>query len=376
MSSQQIRILHCFRAPVGGLFRHVRDLAAAQSQLGHRVGLVCDARTGGDAAAKALTQLRDRYGIGIRRVPMSRGLGWRDIAATRAVTELIKRFKPQILHGHGAKGGAFARLAGQRAKRSGQRLAVIYTPHGGSLHYSPASLTGRLYLALEKRLAPKTDGMIFESAFSARQYQDKVMPPPGQSAVIYNGLLPSDFYQTATDTEAGEFIFVGELRHEKGVDVFLEALARLVYERPVRAAIVGAGPEAGKYKRLAKKLGLQDTVRFSPPVPARQAFARGRCLVVPSRAESFPYILLEAGAAAMPVIATRVGGIPEMYKGFEDALLPPNDVLRLLPEMTNFLDDPRPFLDRASALQATFAERFTVERMTRQILALYARCLG
>ena len=76
--------------------------------------------------------------------------------------------------------------------------------------------------------------------------------------------------------------------------------------------IVGSGPDELKLKRLARKLSLGTRVSFAGPQPVRTAFARARCVVVPSRAESFPYIVLEAAAAQMPLIATDVGGIPEI----------------------------------------------------------------
>src|SRR4029079_15268200 len=105
--------------------------------------------------------------------------------------------------------------------------------------------------------------------------------------------------------------FIGELRRLKGVDIMLAALAaqRSIY--PATALIVGSGPDEKGFKRLAQKLELDDKVTFAGPLPARTAFARGRCVVVPSRADSLPYVVMEAAAAPMPLIATATAGIPE-----------------------------------------------------------------
>ena len=149
MTIRPLRILHVLRAPVGGLFRHVADLTEAQAARGHAVGLVLDSTTGGAEAERMLQSLASAAKLGIRRVPMSRHLGLSDFNAVRFVAASARESKADIVHGHGAKGGAYARLARGDALR-------VYTPHGGSLHYAAASPLGLLYLNLERRLARRT----------------------------------------------------------------------------------------------------------------------------------------------------------------------------------------------------------------------------
>src|SRR5579871_2835392 len=128
MARTMLRILHVLRAPVGGLFRHVVDLASGQAARGHQVGLIADASTGGAQAEAVLADLSKSLPLGLSRVPMSRGIGFSDLAAVAHVGARIAAVRPDVVHGHGAKGGAYARLARGRAVRA-------YTPHGGSLHY-------------------------------------------------------------------------------------------------------------------------------------------------------------------------------------------------------------------------------------------------
>src|SRR5690606_30031512 len=104
--------LHVFRAPVGGLFRHVCDLALEQTARGHAVGLIADRTTGGENAERALATLGRKLGLGVSRIPMSRHAGWSDVAAVRYVATHAKQLNVAVVHGHGAKGGAFARLGG------------------------------------------------------------------------------------------------------------------------------------------------------------------------------------------------------------------------------------------------------------------------
>ncbi len=88
--------------------------------------------------------------------------------------------------------------------------------------------------------------------------------------------------------------------------------------------LVGSGPdEASLDDRARRALGAASQVRFMRPMPARDAFALGRVLVVPSRAESLPYIVLEAAGARIPLVATDVGGIPEIFGPYRDRLIPP-----------------------------------------------------
>lgn len=368
-------MLHVLRAPVGGLFRHVCDLAKAQAAMGHHVGVVCDAD--GDALTDArLEALRPHLALGLFRVGMSRAIAPSDFFAYHAIRAHALGLGVDVLHGHGAKGGAYSRLVGASLKRMGRRIASCYTPHGGSLHYHPASIQGRVYMAAERYLARSSDGLIFESAFSAGRYAAQVGSPGCAMQVIPNGLTEDDFAPVSADAEAADFLFVGELRHLKGVDVMIDALATLAKARPVRAVIVGSGPDAQAFKDRANAAGLGDSIVFPGAMPAREAFRKGRVLVVPSRAESFPYIVLEAGAAGLPMLSTNVGGIPEIVAGTRTALLPPADVPALAEAMRGVLDNPAQAAANAAELREAVAERFTIASMNVAILHLYYGALG
>ena len=134
-----LKIVHMLRAPLGGLFRHVVDVARGQVERGHRVGLIVDSTTGGANAEATLAELAPRLALGILRVPITRELNPRDLRALWTISKRISGLSPDVLHGHGAKGAALARLtwAAPDAIR-------VYTPHGGSLVYSPGTIAGRL----------------------------------------------------------------------------------------------------------------------------------------------------------------------------------------------------------------------------------------
>lgn len=343
--------------------------------MGHEIGVICDSRSGGNAAKEQLGRLAGQCSLGVQRVPMSRQIGLRDLTAYRAVRRFVLDNNAEILHGHGAKGGAYARLAAWRLKKQKIKTLAIYTPHGGSLHYDPEQLMGRVFLHLERRLAPYTDGLVFESTYSARLYEAKVGPSHCEGFIVPNGLWPHEFYDVVLDIEAADFLFVGELRRLKGVDVMLKALARVQSAQPATAFIVGSGPDEAAFRRLTKELGLEKAVKFAGAMPARAAFSRGRCLIVPSRAESFPYIVLEAAAAQLPVILTNVGGIPEIVEGTEMELCPPDDEVSLEAQMSRFLDNPDSFVQQAKTLQRAVSENFTAAGMAQSIVDIYERAL-
>lgn len=363
------------RAPVGGLFRHVLDLAREQAARGHEVGIIADRNAADSLTAARLRTIEPVLKLGLALVPMRRQPGIGDLSAARAAFRFAREHHVDILHGHGAKGGAYARLAAHALKLRGDKVSAIYTPHGGSLHYQPDTLAGATFIGFERMLRRCTDGLIFESDFARRAYAERIGLGSVPVRVIANGLDRQEFVTHKPAPNAADFLYVGELRHLKGVDVLLAALEQVRKRRPVRAVIVGAGPDAEEFKAMAGALDLHDCVTFPGTMPARDAFALGRCLVVPSRAESFPYIVLEAGAAGMPLIASNVGGIPEIVAGTPAQLIPPGDVGALTDALDAFLNSRKSADARAKALKTAVSKKFTIEAMTGSVIDFYAETL-
>jgi len=367
----QYRILHCLRAPVGGLFRHVRDLAREQTRRGHAVGLICDASASDPLTAGHLADLERELALGVSRVAMPREIGTGDITAARATRHLATAMQIDVLHGHGAKGGAYARVAAAGMRGRGLAVASFYTPHGGSLHYDPKSLKGRLFMAVERHLASLTDGILYESAYAARIYAAHVGEPACAVRVIHNGIRADEFEPVTADADAADFVFVGELRMLKGVDLLIEATARIAAERPCRVRIVGAGPDAAGFASDVAARGLTAAIEFPGAMPAREAFRLGRALVLPSRAESLPYVALEAGGAGLPLLATDVGGVREIVLGTDTALIAPDDPAALAEAMRAHLDTTDLARQRAQRLRLSLTRGFSVSAMAEGILAFY-----
>jgi glycosyltransferase involved in cell wall biosynthesis len=361
-----LNILHVLRAPVGGLFRHVVDLARGQAARGHRVGVVADSTSGGAAAEATLADLSHALALGLTRVPMSRQIGPQDFPAASHVGRRATELAANVIHGHGAKGGAYARLA-----RS-VRAIRVYTPHGGSLHYRWGSPAGFLYLGAERTLMARTDLFLFESRFGLDAFRAKIGDPGARARVVHNGVGAADFAPIATDPHATDLVFVGELRMLKGVDVLIKAIGLLARDgRSVTATIVGAGPDRASFEAEVVAQGIERSVHFAGAMPARKAFALGRLLVVPSRAESLPYIVLEAAAAGLHLIATAVGGIAEILGPDAADLVSPGDPAALARAIGSALQQDAGKRAAALRLQQRVRASFSIDAMTDAVIAAY-----
>ncbi len=331
MKQKSLRIIHCFRSPTGGVFRHIRDLAAMQNAAGHQVGVICELCEDGALEQQQFASMVPDLKLGLHRIPISRRIGLSDIGAIISTRKLLKQHQPDIVHGHGAKGGTYSRLGTIGIHKSRTlRPHRFYSPHGGSLHFDPASLAGKIMFTAERLQERITDGLIFVSAYEENTYQEKVGHPRCAYTVIRNGISKDEFTPVTPEPDAADFLFTGMMRDLKGPDLFIRALAELnktakANNQPVASgAMIGDGPQKQSYQALAAQLGLENHIRFYPAMPVREALRHGHIFVLPSRAESLPYIVLEVLAAQRSIIATDVGGLAEIFGADSNALCKPD----------------------------------------------------
>ena len=375
--ARPLRILHCFRSPVGGIFRHVRDLAEQHAKAGHQVGILCDSTTGGAYEDALFESIMPHLALGLTRLPMHRSLGLSDITTAIRTSREIKNLQPDVLHGHGAKGGAFVRLVGSRLRVSRSCVARLYSPHGGSLHYSERTLRGQTYFAIERLLERWTDSLVFVSDYERLTYTDKIGKPRAPWQLIHNGLREHEFEPVGSAAGAADFLYIGMMRDLKGPDVFIEALRRAeqLAGRPLRSVMVGDGDDKPRYQARLDALGMGGRVAMHDAMPARQAFAMARTVVIPSRAESMPYIVLEAVAAGKPVISTRVGGIPEILGTDFAGFVPPADAEALAVAMSKDVQQPD-WLATAMPDMERFRSQFSSTTMAGRMSELYQDCIA
>ena len=219
---------------------------------------------------------------------------------------MFTRWRGDILQTHGYKPSAAARLLHSRAP-----IPWIGFFHGSTTE----SVRARFYHALDRRLLLKADRIVVMSNEQMRRFSaagDRVR-------VIYNAVRSTrsgdgSRVPSMAALPRPRIAVVGRLSPEKGVDVFLDAMARLRRQGiTASGVIVGDGPLRARLAARTNALGLTDRVLYTGHLPsADPIYGLVDLLVIPSRSEGLPNVLLEALGAGLPVVATRVGAIPDV----------------------------------------------------------------
>lgn len=330
----------------------------------------------------------ERAGVSPVRVPgLARAIRpGADLVALAALTRHFRRLRPDLVHTHTAKAGTLGRVA---ALLAGVPIRA-HTFHGHVLTgYFGAAATA-LFRRIEAALARRTDLLI---AVSPRQREELIglgVAEPERIAVIPLGLDLAPFLTCAAHA--------GRLREElrvspriplvglvarlvpiKGVDLFLRAAALLCERLPeVRFLIAGDGPEREALEGQAAALGLTGAVRFlgwRHDLPA--LYADLDLLALSSRNEGTPVSLLEGMAAGVPVVATAVGGVPDLVQDrVSGRLTPPGDAAALASAMAEALADRRAAAAYAAAARKAVFPKHDVKALIAGMRACYTRLLS
>src|SRR3984893_2795564 len=215
-SDRPLRIVHAVRAPVGGIIRHILDLANGQVNAGHHVGIIADSLTRGERASAALAEIAPRLKLGVRRLAIHREPHPTDFLVWARFMYLISHLKPDVVHGHGAKAVAFIRM-----RNRSKGFIRVYTPHGGSLHYPLNTWRGAFYSRMERALMNSTELFLFESAFARDTYQRTIGVPKGLVRCVFNGVTADEFDPVVPAADVADVAYVGEFRHIKGADLLI-----------------------------------------------------------------------------------------------------------------------------------------------------------
>lgn len=369
-SKPALRVLHVIGDPVGGIRKHVHALIEGMLERGVQVGYVYSGSRCDSAFQAELAAMSERL-VFAKALRMPKRPSWCDVANTLTVARLLHRHRIQVVHGHGAKGGFYARVAGRLA---GARVA--YTPHGGTVHEMFPSGERKVYRAVERMLRRWTDRYLFESRYSAEGMLHCIGDNAAAWDINPNGIpanLPVREMHVARNGSLALGVF-GMLRREKGQHLAIDAVARL--RRGGVAAtlhLFGDGPELLACRALAHTLGCDDAIVFHGDV--RDALVPMRemdLVVVPSLFESFGYSALEALAQGVPAIAARVGGLPEIFDGELAALLyEPNNPEALVAKVSWFTGQRESIEAMVLANAPTLRDRFSEEAMIQGVLSAY-----
>ena len=308
-------VLHALApAKFGGLESVVRALADAQRDRGYTVRVV--ATLAEPAAGHPFIEaLREKE---IEVIPLSLpGRAYQH--EWRAIGRLCAELRPDIVHTHGYRADVIAASAARA-----RRVATASTVHG----FTGGDVRNRLYEWIQERALRRSDIVVavaksiehrlLAAGVSSRRtrvvpnaYVPLATPLPRLAARDALG-IPPDAYSIG---------WVGRLSHEKGPDIFLDALARVPADG-ARADIIGAGPMAAALQRVAPRSPGPRVIWHGHRPDAGRYFSAFDAFVLSSRTEGLPVTLLEAMAAGVPIIAARAGGVPEALSPAEALLVP------------------------------------------------------
>lgn len=312
-----MRVSHILSpGPMAGAENVVLQGCSALRGRGHELSLIVMLESRCPQHANRFAEEARKRGIPTHTLTVRRRL---DPGALMSLRSTLRAQRPKVIHAHGYKGLLYALLA-----RPG-RLPLVVTHHGETAHTRAV----RLYEALSRTLYHRVDRVFSvshattDALVAAGVRPDKLRTVP--NPVSLPAPRKTDFEQKRV---AQRLLFVGRLSEEKGLNVLLRALASPSTPQRLKLDVAGDGPCADKWKALASELGLEDRVRWlgvRRDVP--DLLANAQALVLPSLREGLPMVVLEAASCEVPVLASRVGGVPEVvWEGETAMLVPPGDV--------------------------------------------------
>jgi glycosyltransferase involved in cell wall biosynthesis len=342
---------------IGGTERQMVELARRLDPSRFRVHIACFHRRGG-----LLDDMPSR--IPIREFPV------RGFANPAAVGQLLafaswcRSINAAIVHTcdlyaniFGLPGAALAgvpvRIANRREILTGDK--------------SPAKLR-------TQRLAYRAAHAVVANSSAARDQLEREGVPVDRLRLIANGLDVGRFAPATPRSNIRRIVMVANLRPEKGQDTLLAAAPHILQRYPDASfTFVGDGPRREALETLTRALGITERVRFlGESRDVAPILAEHDLFVLPSRSEAFPNALIEAMATALPVVATDVGGIPEVVRpGINGRLVQPDDAGALAGAVLALMDDPAAAAALGRAARADVVRHYTIDRMVERFEQLY-----
>jgi len=350
-------------APFGGLETVLRALAAGHAGLGHTVRVAAVLSPGGEPHP-FVESLR---GVGIATDTI-RVSARRYFAERAAIRELCKSQQPDVVHTHGYRpdfiDGGVARS---------EKVPVVSTCHG----FIESGTRARIYHWLQRRALRSFDAIVAVSSPIEKNLRDAGIPPEKIS------LVPNAYQPTATPfsresarrelglPDATLIGWVGRLSFEKGLDVAIEALAQL-QRSDAYLVVIGEGQEKSALRNLAQRLGLADRVLWRGAIPnAERLFHAFDAFLLSSRTEGTPMALLEAMAANVPIVATEVGGVPDVIDSSSARLVRAGDAAGIAVALEATLSEPDRTAVRIQRARERLRQQFDVASWLSRYESIY-----
>ena len=382
-ATQKQKILYLItKSNFGGAQRYVYDLATKLPKESFEVKVAC----GGHGA---LTEKLSTAGIPTLIIPnLTRNVNiFQDILVFSHILGILRQERPDIIHLNSSKIGGIGALAG----RLSGVPKIIFTAHGWAWHESRSPFA-RTVIKILHWITVLLCHQVITVAEKERDEMAQIPWTKSKLIAIHNGIEQIAFLEKAT---ARDFLItknpalatyknslwigaVGELHKNKGYEYLLTAfenLARTVLARDIPLVIIGEGEERPKLENLAEAVLAKNTekVFFLGQIPDASLYLKAfDVFALTSIKEGLPYVLLEAGLAGLPVVASDIGGISEIITDKKTGILtPPRDVAVVADSLTSLLGNAHLRQSLGTALQSSVNQNFTVEKMLTETIAIY-----
>ncbi len=399
----QIKVLHIIEATTGGTWKHVMQLLRGLDAEEFELCLAASFRRGPETAEDRRRAAAEHARV--VEVPMHRRPApVADLVALRALMRLIREFRPDIVHTHASKAGFLGRLAAHRAGV----LAILHSPHTFPFQRVDTRLTA-VYRWIERgagrwchRLVCLTDGQRQLALQAGLCREEKLV-------VIPHGITPLEQRPDALrqhyrqelglDPQTPAVGFIGRIVAQKDIQTLLDAARRLFHAQPgTRVFLVGQADEGPYLRSLRPPIGERARqvvtgtsagdpgTRWSADLPvevlgprsdAAGLVAAFDALLLPSRYEGLPYVLLEAMGNAVAAVASDIPAHRHVVRhGVDGLLVPPGDASAFAEALRGFLAQPDVARQLGLAARQAVLERFTAGRFIADMEECYTKVLA
>jgi glycosyltransferase involved in cell wall biosynthesis len=360
-----MKIVHALApAHIGGLERVVHALLIGQKRRGHDVLAVPVAESWSDDHAFAAPLLR--ADVQIRPLVLPPRAYWREQSE---FASLFREIVPDVVHSHGYHTDIIGGIAARRAG-----IATVATLHG----FTRGGWRNRLYESLDCFALRRFDAVAAVSRPIADELQQRGVPgervhvvPNAWSSISTSLDRSAARAELGLDPSAFVVGWVGRMTSEKGLDVFIDSLSR-ASDLSVSACIIGDGPDRAAQEQRTIASGAASRIRWMGMLrEAGRYFQAFDALVLSSRTEGVPMVMLEAIAVNVPVIATAVGGIPDVVSAKEAVLVPAERPDLLASAIRSVANDRAAATERAHSARARLEKEFAEEPWLARYDAVY-----
>lgn len=365
----------------GGAQRYVYDLAANLPKEKFEAVVACGTKEG----TVLIEKLKEASIRTIELKNSEREINLKnDFRSIKELIKIIKEEKPGVVHLNSSKIGLLGSLACLYLKTKGCKPKVIFTAHGWAFNEKNRSSFSKAIYCLGHYLTVLICDKTITVSEKARR--DIICMPfvKNKIEVIYNGIpkfelqpkMESRIILASKEAEKKILFSISELHNNKGLDLALRAISILPKEAKEKIiySIAGNGEEKENLENLAKELHIEDLVRFLGFVPdAKKLLSGADIFLLPSRTEAFPYAILEAGSVGLPIIATSVGGIPEIIRDMQNGILVhprnPKEIAEAILYLFDHKDKQKEF---GSEIKKTVINFFSLEKMLGETIRIYS----